>query len=101
MKEGFTEAVVTKRDTDGLTVLHHAAVGGKIPIARFLVEEGNLDVNSKHLAILKGHFHLVIYLLYYGADLNATTKKGAYSFALCRRKWKLNDLHVCKSLKLV
>ncbi|KAL5265074.1 hypothetical protein ACHWQZ_G005979 [Mnemiopsis leidyi] len=69
----------SKRNQKGETLLHRAAITGDIDKLQFLLEENEIDVNSKdnagwtplHEACIKKHVECARLLLEYGAEVNA------------------------------
>jgi ankyrin repeat domain-containing protein 50 len=60
---------VDARDTGGNTALHHACLGGQMPILQHLIEAGaNVEASNKlgdqalHFACVHGHLELVVHL---------------------------------------
>ena len=79
----------------GVTVLHSAAYGGSLSVARYLIEEHGLDVNATtnggstvlHDAAYSGSLELVRYLVEdHGLDVNATKNNGTTARDLAVRQ---------------
>ena len=75
-----------EKDKDGRTLLHLAALTGRIPMARLLIEHG-ADVNSQtfegitplYIAAFKDNAAMAELLIQHGADVNAQESKSGHS----------------------
>ncbi|GLH13787.1 Ankyrin repeat and KH domain-containing protein mask [Gryllus bimaculatus] len=78
-------ADVNMKDADGRSTLYVLALENRLPMARFLLEEGGADVESRdsegrtplHVSSWQGHVDMVALLLTVGgADVNATDNEN-------------------------
>ncbi|KAL3849933.1 hypothetical protein ACJIZ3_011815 [Penstemon smallii] len=82
--EVFLEKCERAKDCQGLTALHRAAVVGKTPICKFLIEDVKVNVNSKAdegdtpllLAIKADNLRTAIYMTQHGVDVNESDYEG-------------------------
>jgi len=95
-------ADLSKRDLDGLTLLHVASEIGNNEIARLLIDAG-ADINDKddfgntplHYASIYGRTDIVNMLIDAGADVNEKIKHDLYTplhYAVKRRREKIVKL---------
>ncbi|KAG2374807.1 hypothetical protein C9374_010551 [Naegleria lovaniensis] len=87
-------------DTFYHTPLTSTVLGGALEVVRYLVEEAKVDVElsdvpsyrkdfptALHLAVLRGHFDIALFLISHGANINATCKmstvNGSSSSSSC------------------
>jgi ankyrin repeat protein len=70
--------LATANGVHGISILYHAALSGKVEIAKMLVEHGGgADAgNAIHAAVAQGHPDMLDWLLTYGADPNAPNYEG-------------------------
>ena len=79
-------AVFSERDTKGETVLHAAAVAGRVEVAELLMELGgadfmnirsaNFEDTPLHFACMEENGEVAKLLVKYGADVNAVNSNG-------------------------
>ena len=71
-------------DNDGATLLHKAAWGNLPELANMLLQEYNMDIDTKdytgrialHIAAYQGNTRILKYLLEHGANINAVDNEG-------------------------
>ena len=71
-------------DNEGSTLLHKAAWGNLPELANMLLQEYNMDIDTKdytgrmalHIAAYQGNTRILKYLLEHGANINAVDNEG-------------------------
>lgn len=78
------KADIAKADSEGITVLHWAAINNRLPVASYFIQKGanvnatggELKSGPLHWAVRQGHLTMVVLLMRYGADPEVLDGEG-------------------------
>ncbi|KAF0984373.1 hypothetical protein FDP41_007550 [Naegleria fowleri] len=98
-------------DTFYHTPLTSAVLGGALEVVKYLIEEAKVDVEvgdvpsyrrdfptALHLAVLRGHFDIAMFLISHGANVNATCKMSTVNGSISSSCLEPSDICVNKAL---